>query len=443
MAQRFIGADRDQVFLMPPSVRDWLPADHLVWLIIDAVEQFDLEAFYGVYRADGHGRPAFDPAVMVALVLYAYCVDVRSSRRIERRCREDVAFRVLAGNLAPDHATIARFMVRHEQALADLFGQVLALCARAGLGRAGVLAVDSTKVHADASSRQSLDYERIARELIREGIQTDRAEEELYGDQRGDELPPELADPKSRRERLREAKRELEAEWEAEKREREQLLERRAEHEQRTGRRPGGRPPKPRDLSGPPPGQINLTDPESRPMRTLRGFIQGYNAHAVATQDQIIVATGVINRSGDGGMLEPMLTQARQHLAAAGITETPSLALADAGYWSTRQIQTLSDQGLTVLVPPDGHARSGPPTRNTHGALAIRMREELLDPATRALYRLRQQIIEPVFGDTKHNRGFLRFRRRGQTAAESEWQLMMASHNLLKLWRATSTPTTA
>jgi len=316
-----------------------------------------------------------------------------------------------------------------------LFSQVLRLCARAGLGRAGIVAVDSTKLHADASSRQSFDYERIAREIIAEGIASDAAEDEIYGDARGDELPPELADPATRRERLKQAKRELEAEWEAEKRAREEMLERRAEHEARTGRRPMGRPPHERDLSGPPPGQVNLTDPESKPMRTAKGFIQGYNAHAVATEDQIIVAVELSNRSGDGGMLEPMITAAREQLAAAELS-MPVRVLADAGYWSSEQIQALSEHGMTVLVPPDGHARTGAPKRNTRGALAARMRETLRAETGRALYQQRQQIIEPVFGHTKHNRGFARFRRRGLTACLAEWQLIAATHNLQKLWRA-------
>ena len=423
---------------MPPSVRDWLPAGHLAWCVLDAVEQLDLGAFYRAYRADGHGRPAFDPAMMVALVLYAYCVGERSSRRIERRCREDVAFRVVAGNLAPDHATLARFIARHEEALSGLFSQVLRLCARAGLGRAGTLALDSTKVHANASSRQTLDFGRIAREILAEGIATDQAEDERFGDARGDELPSELSDPKTRRERLRAAKRELEAEWEAERQAREQMLARRAEHEAKTGRRLPGRPPHQRDLSGPPPGQVNLTDPESRPQRTARGFIQGYNAHAVATEDQLIAAVELSNRSGDGGMLEPMMTAAREQLALAGVQTLPTSALADAGYWSTPEIERLSASGLTVLVPPDGHARTGPPKRNTHGALAARMRETLRTDQGRELYRQRQQIIEPVFGDTKFNRRIERFQRRGLAACRAEWHLITTTHNLRKLWRATT-----
>ena len=435
MSQNFIAADRDQALLLPPSLRDWLPAGHLAWFVLDAVAELDLAAFYGAYRAEGRGRPAHEPAMMVALLLYAYAVGERSSRRIERRCVEDVAFRVIAANRAPDHSTIARFMVRHERALGELFGQVLALCARAGLVNAGTVALDSTKIEADASGLANRTYEQIAREILAEAKATDAAEDALYGDRRGDELPPELADPKTRRERLRAAKAELEAEWEAERAKRRAMLDRRAEHEQRTGRRPPGRPPVERDLSGDPPGRVNLTDPDSRPQKTPRGFIQGYNAQAVAGEGQIVLAADVITVTPDGGQLEPMICAARRELELAGVPIGPGAVLADAGYWHGGQIRSLRDQGVTVLVPPDAHAADGPrPWKR--GGLYADMRARLQEPAAATLYRRRQTIIEPIFGHTKHNRGFGRFRRRGLAACRAEWRLIAATHNLLKAWRA-------
>ena len=437
MAQRFIAADRDQEFLMPPSVRDWLPAGHLAWFVLDTVGELDLAEFYAAYRADGHGRPAHDPALMVALILYAYAVGERSTRRIERRCVEDVAFRVVAANLAPDHATIARFVVRHQQALAALFGQVLALCARAGLVRAGTIALDSTKVAANASGLANADYERIAREIIAEGIATDEAEDELYGHARGDELPSELADPGTRRARLRAAKRELEAEWEAERAARQAMLERRAEHERKTGRKPPGRPPVERGLSGDPPGRVNVTDPDSRPVKTPRGFIQGYNAQAVATEQQIIVAADVTTGSADQGLLAPMIAAAREQLDAAGITDPVEVALADAGYWDSTDIQALMGNGITVLVPPDAHTRRKPNPKR-RGGLYEFMRRILADDDGRARYRRRMAMIEPIFGQTKHNRRADRFTRRGLLAVQAEWRLITATHNLLKLWTAGS-----
>jgi transposase len=210
MPQNFIGCGREQAFLMPPSLREWLPEDHLAWFIVDAVEDVDLEAFYADYRADGHGAAAYEPSMMVALVLYAYATKQRSSRAIECHCRQDVAYRVIAANRVPDHATIARFIVRHEAALGELFGSVLALCAKAGLVKTGVVAIDGTKIAANASREANLDYERIAREIVAEAVRIDEAEDELYGEARGDELPEELRTREGRRRWLSEAKRELE-----------------------------------------------------------------------------------------------------------------------------------------------------------------------------------------------------------------------------------------
>jgi transposase len=212
MAQNFIGCDREQAFLMPPSLREWLPEDHLAWFVIDAVAEMDLDGFYAEYRADGHGRAAYEPSMMVALLLYGYATRQRSSRAIERQCRQDVAYRVMTANRVPDHATIARFLVRHEAALAGLFGSVLGLCARAGLVSSGVVAIDGTKLAANASREANLDYERIAREIVAEAKATDEAEDELFGAARGDELPEELQTSEGRRRWLREAKQALDAE---------------------------------------------------------------------------------------------------------------------------------------------------------------------------------------------------------------------------------------
>lgn len=186
MPQNFIACDREQEMLLPPNLRDWLPADHLAWFVLAAVEEMDLAAFYGGYRDDGHGRAAHDPAMMVALLLYAYCKGQRSSRGVERGCVEDVAFRVMAANQRPDHTTIARFRQRHEAALAGLFGEVLSLCAEAGLVSVGVIAVAGTKVHANASQHANRDYEQIAREILEQAAETDRLEDERFGEARGD-----------------------------------------------------------------------------------------------------------------------------------------------------------------------------------------------------------------------------------------------------------------
>jgi transposase len=210
MGQNFLGADREQPFLLPPDIRDWLPEGHFAWFVIDAVAQMDLDAFYSAYRQDGHGRAAFEPAMMVGLLLYADARGIRSSRVIERSCEEDVAFRVVVAHQRPDHTTIARFRQRHQEALAGLFGEVLALCAEAGLVDVKVVAVDGTKVHANASERATRDYEQLAREVLADADAVDAEEDERFGDRRGDELPEPLGTREGRARWLADAKRRLE-----------------------------------------------------------------------------------------------------------------------------------------------------------------------------------------------------------------------------------------
>src|ERR671918_1580140 len=278
MAQNFLSCDREQDFLMAPSVREWLPAGHLAWWLVEVVERLELEAFDGEYRADGSGRPAHDPAMMVALLLYAYAVGERSSRRIERRCVEDVAFRVIAANRAPDHTTISRFRKRHAERLAELFVQVLAMCAKAGMVSVGTVAVDGTKLAANAGLSANRSYEKIRQEVERilaEADEVDAAEDARFGDARGDELPAELADPVTRRERLERAKRELEAEQAARVAEHRAMLARRAEYAERTGRKPRGRPPGDGPGAEPPAdAKRNITDPDSQIMHCRGALVQ-------------------------------------------------------------------------------------------------------------------------------------------------------------------------
>jgi transposase len=445
--------------LLPPSLRDWLPEDHLAWFVIDAVAQMDLAAFYGVYRENGQGRAAHDPAMMVALLLYGYAVGERSSRRLERRCVEDVATRVIAANQAPDHTTIARFRQRHQDRLAALFGEVLALCARAGLVDVGLVAVDGTKLAANAATRQTRDFEQIAREILEQADAVDVAEDEQFGERRGDELPPELATAAGRRAWLREAKKRLEQQraeeakpvardrperlHEARRRlEQEHQVEldahrayeaHRAQRRMADGRR-SGRPPAPFTPPEQPAGTINLTDPDSRNLKSSRGWVQGYNAQAVCTDRQIIVAAEITTSSPDFGLLEPMLDAARAELAGAGVDRPPTTVLADAGYWHQQQMDQLAAQGTTVLIPPDGDSRTGARPGWSTGRPAF-LRSVLSSDEGRALYAQRQTMIEPVFGDLKFNRRIDRFLRRGRAAARSEWRLACAASNLLKLWR--------
>jgi transposase len=463
MAQNFIGCDREQELLLPPSVRDWLPEEHFAWFVLDVVGEVDLGAFYASYRDDGWGRAAHDPAMMVALFVYAYAIGVRSSRAIERRCHDDVAFRVSTANHAAEHATIARFRARHEAAIAGLFGDVLALCARSGLVRVGVVAVDGTKIAAAATHHATRSYEQIAREILEDAARIDAAEDELYGDARGDELPEGLRTSGDRRKVLREAKQALEAEraaqatkvprdrgkrliecrrrlrqdWELE---RHVVSEHAAWHaagiaSDGSRRMVGARHNiKPYPLSPVPAGKINVTDPDSRNLKTTRGWVQGYNAQAVVGEGQIVLAAEISVESLDTANLQPMVETAIGELEAVGVTDTPGVVLADAGYWKNDAIETLCSDGIPTLVAPDADRRKQPRPGRRGGRYDF-ARRVLATDWGKQLYLKRQGTVEPVFGQIKSNRGANRFQRRGRSAVRSEWRLLTATHNLLKLHR--------
>ena len=495
---------------MPPSLREWLPEDHLAWFVIETVQGMDLDAFYAAYRADGHGRAAYEPSMMVTLILHAFATNLRSARGIERHCRQDVAYRVITGNVVPDHAKIARFVVRHERALGEVFGQVLKLCAKAGLVRPGVVAVDGSKLAANASRDRNVDYGQIAREIIAEARATDEQEDEEHGEARGDELPEELSTDAGRRawlqrelaaERaaadapeeepkdsadaepagedrhvfdtarivsrvqgregwLRESKRQLDAErWEersaVRRSRRERLLDAgrrldgdlaaeargnaayeqyRATGRMKDGRRFGG-PPKPYQPPATPEGVVNLTDPDSHVMKGHHRYVQGYNTQAVVTEDQIILAAEITVEGVDFSQLRPMLSATLRELEQAGVSDTPQVVVADAGYWNEQHMDDVTaEHGIQVLIPPDSRNRDGERPGWTGGRYSW-MRAVLATPLGERLYRKRQPTIEPVFAHTKHNRKFDQFHRRGRAAVLTEWRLMMATHNLTKLHR--------
>jgi hypothetical protein len=354
----------------------------------------------------------------------------------------------------PDHATISRFRARHTDALGALFTGVLGLCAKAGLASVAVVAVDGTKLAADASGHANADHEAIAREIIAEAGRIDAAEDELYGDRRGDELPEELSTRRGRKEWIREAlrrqKEEREAEPEPVPRDRAGRLEicrsrlvaehrtivaahRDYEEAKADGPR-RGRPPKPAEPPAEPEGVVNTTDPDSRTMRSPKGFLQGYNAQALTNESQVVIAAEVLTEANDSGALVPMLGLAATELERAGSPERPGIVLADAGYWSADQIDRVREGPTVPLVPPDGHARGAPDPGDGTGPPGF-MRRALRTPTGEALYRRRQWMVEPVFADIKFNRRAGRFRRRGLAAVRSEWRLLTATHNLLRLHR--------
>ena len=367
MAYNFLRGDRDQPFLLPPDLRDWLPDGHLAWFILDAVDQVDLALFYRAHRADGHGHPAYDPKTLLGVLLYAYSIGVRSSRQIERRCTEDLAFRVLAGNQTPDHVTVARFRVRHQQALAGFLVQSLRLCAAAGLVRLGVVALDGTKVAANAATTASHTLDKLEREvaeILRQAAEADQRDDLEHGAARGDELPDALASKAGRLTRLRQAKAQLEAEAAERQRRYEQRVAALAAAARAKGKQPRAHiKPRRRDEAPNPKATANTTDPDSRFLHTRNGTVQGYNAQAVTTMHQLVVAAELTDEANDVHQLDPMLKATATTLAAAGIDERPEALLADSGYWSIDNLTTIPN-APELLIPPARHGRQGKPRKD-------------------------------------------------------------------------------
>jgi transposase len=447
MAYNFRRSDRDQPFLLPPDLRDWLPADHLAWFILDVVDQLDLQPLLRAYRADGHGHPAYDPKLLLGVLLYAYAIGVRSSRQIQRRCREDLAFRVLAGNQLPDHVTIARFRVRHQQALAGLLVQSLQLCAAAGLVRLGLVALDGTKMAANAADKANRTLAKVETEveqILREAAETDQAEDRQHGPARGDELPAALASPSGRLARLQQAKARLEAEAAERQRRYQQRVAELAAAARARGQQPRAQiKPRRRDEAPNPKAAANVTDPDSRFLHTRNGAVQGYNAQAMVTEQQIVVAAALTQDANDVQQLAPMLQAADQTLAAAQIPERPGTLLADSGYWSIANLTAIPD-APELLIWPSKTGRTGKPRKDgkpsasRSDGLRAAMFATLGSEQGKACYAKRKQTVEPTFGQLKEQQGARRFTRRGLAACEAEWKLLCGTHNLLKLWRHTS-----
>ena len=459
MGQNFFPDTVDQTLLFPPSLHDWLPEGHLARFLVDVVSTLDLSSIYKSYEEkDGRGQAAYAPEMMVRLLLYGYATGIYSSRKMQSRTYEDVAFRYLSGDQHPDHATIAEFRKRHLEALSGLFTQALLLCSEAGLVKLGHVAIDGTKIKANASKHKAMSYKgmneaeaRLKQEIdaLLAGVEKIDAEEDarLGKDRQGDELPEELQRRESRLKKLQEAKAALEkaAREQAEQKrsETEQKLAERQEDEQRSGKKKRGRKPELPDPEQARPDdtvQRNFVDPESRIMPdggNKGSFLQGYNAQiAVDSQSQVIVAAEVTQETNDKKQLLPMIAQ-----IVTNLDQKPEKISADTGYFSEANVTDESVQDVDLYVATDRDKHGSPETASSEplpldASPKQTMRSKLRTEAGREVYKMRKAIVEPVFGQIKELRGFRRFSLRGKQNVRCEWRLVCAVSNLLKLFRS-------
>jgi transposase len=435
--------DPEELWLLPPSPCDWLPEDHLAYFLSDLVEALNLQPILATYGGVTRGTAPYHPQLLVKVLLYAYAVGIPASRQIARKLEEDVAFRVLAANQRPDFRTLSDFRRQHLTALAELFVQVLKLCQRAGLVKLGHIALDGTKVKANASKHKAMSYGRMVTEearlqaeveqLLTQAEAADTRDDATYGPEwRGDELPAELARREQRLETIRAAKAVLEQEAQAEA----ALKETHTTTRPRRGRPPQSPSPRPH-----PKGQRNFTDPESRimPASDAKGsFVQGYNCQvAVDATAQIIVAAAVTDETNDKQQAQPMLTHI---MANTGVV--PRVVSMDTGYFSEANVTALTALGCTPLIPPDRQLHSQVVPAAPRGrplarlSVADRMRRTLRTKRGRRCYARRKAIVEPVFGQIKQGRGYRQFLLRGMRQVRGEWALICTTHNVRKLWTA-------
>ncbi|MGH7449288.1 MAG: IS1182 family transposase [Longimicrobiales bacterium] len=428
MAKAFRPYQPDQILMLPPSLREWLPSDHEVYFVVDLTEALDLGKIYGSYQEE-RGYPPFHPLLMVRLWLYAYMRGIRSSRKVARATREDVGFRVLCAGNEPDFRTLSDFRKRHIDAIEDLFLQVLKLCQEAGLAKLGHVAVDGTKVRANASKHKAMSYDRMVeeekrlrqqiRDMLAESDAIDADEDTKHGrDRRGDELPAELAHRESRLKKIREAKKALEAEAQA------------------AAETSGSRDTKPE-----PKDQRNFTDPESRimPSPEKGAFIQGFNGQlAVDDKHQIIVAADLVQDTNDKQQMIPMMEAVIDNTG-----EIPEACSGDAGYFSEAVVESLESCDIDAFIAPERIShREWREAKAPRGPLPHdstpkeRMRRKLRTKAGRAQYDKRKSTVEPVCGQLKTVQGIRQFLLRGLRKARGEWLLCCTAHNALKLHRA-------
>jgi transposase len=416
----------EQNFLLPPSLRDWLPDGHLAYFVSDVVDQLDLSAIEAYYEKEERGYPPYHPRMMVKVLLYGYCVGVFSSRKLQKRLLEDVGFRILAAGNEPDFRTLSDFRKLHLEVLQRLFEQVLRLALELGAVKLGRVAIDGSKIQGNASKHKAMSYGRMkedekrlkqeVRELLAEAERVDGEEDVRYGDQRGDELPAELQRREERLQRIRQAKRALE--------------ERSREEASAQGEEPAGSKPEEK-------AQYNFTDPESRIMKGANGFVQGYNAQiAVEADTQLIVGQAVTQAANDKQQLLPMIAQVQEQ---AG--QRPEAVIADSGYASEENLQGAEAAQVEVYVAVGRDKHNQQPGPCPRGRLAKtatridRMRRKLKTKAGRAIYARRKTIVEPVFGQIKQARGFRQFLLRGLKKVQAEWALVCMTHNILKVYR--------
>ena len=462
MGQNFFPDTIDQELLFPPSLHDWLEEGHLARFIADVVGELDLGDIYGSYaEKDGRGQSAYAPELMVRVLLYGYATGVYSSRKIERRTYEDVAFRYLSGDQHPDHATLSEFRKRHLPALSGLFTQVLLLCSKLGLVKLGHVSIDGSKIKANASKRKAMSYQRmnetevrLKREievLLGQADAADAAEDALYGKGRhGDELPEELSRRESRLEKIRQGKASLEQEAREKAEQQRKEREQKQAEQQKKGQKPGSGQaavPDPNKALPADKAQRNFTDPESRILRdggNSGTFVQGYNAQiAVDSQAQVIVAAEVTQQGADNRLLLPMIAQIENHL-----DRQPEKVSADAGYWSEASVTDpqVKEIDLYVATGRQKHdllipTEEGDPPDNATAREA--MRHKLRTAEGHKVYKMRKAIVEPVFGHIKEQRGFRRFSLRGLQNVGHEWKLVCMANNLLKLFASGWKPQTA
>jgi len=454
MSKTFRSYDLNQPLLLPPDLRQWLPADHLALYVSDVVESLNLAGILKTYEeGDGRGRPPYHPVLMVKLLIYGYCTGRMSSRKLEQATHDDVAFRVLTCNQQPDHDSIAAFRKRHLPELAKLFVQILALCQRAGLVKLGHVAIDGTKIKANASKWRSMSYAAMSESeaklhaeverLLAEAQRIDDEEDALYGKgKRGDELPPELRERESRLARIRELKADMEREAGEAAEKKVAETKRQQEQAEQQGKKFTARKViDPNQAVVAPKSKRNFTDPDSRIMKdqASKTFQQAYNIQlGVDAQAQIIVAAKVVQAGVDQQQLVPVLCEVERNLG-----RMPVQASADAGYYSRAAITNEAVRAVDLHVPPNQRKplKGAEPTALPPNAtLQERMWHKLASKAGREVFSRRKVIVEPVFAQIKHVRGFRQFLLRGLAQVEAEWLLVCLTHNLLKAFRAQKAP---